>query len=182
MNNLGHEYTVLEWYPRRMRLYRKNPQPTSMACYILVLLGASGALGVALFMQHGQGLQPCTLCIIQRYAFIWVSLCSLLALALPFRPVRLVLVITGIFGALGGIAAALRNLWVMAHPDVLCGRDPLELFLNGLPTAERFPEVFIASGLCSAPIPPLLGLSLPTWSLVGLLVLAALLGVGLRRR
>jgi disulfide bond formation protein DsbB len=101
---------------------------------------------------------------------------------LPWRPWRVLSVLLGILGALAGVAAALRNLWVMAYPEILCGRDPLELFLNGLPTAQKLPEVFVASGLCSSPIPPLLGLPLPAWSLIGLLVLAALLGLSLRRR
>lgn len=165
-----------------MRLYRKNPQPSPAVCYLLVILGSLAALGVALFMQHGKGLQPCTMCILQRYAFIWLGLWALLALVLPWRPWRVLSVLLGILGALAGVAAALRNLWVMAYPEILCGRDPLELFLNGLPTAQKLPEVFVASGLCSSPIPPLLGLPLPAWSLIGLLVLAALLGLSLRRR
>ncbi len=165
-----------------MKLYRKTPQPSSTICIILVLLASVVALGVALYMQHGQGLQPCTMCIIQRYAFIWVGVCALLALVLPFRSVRVLVVFAGILGALGGMAAALRNLWVMAYPEILCGRDPVELFLNGLPTAQMFPEVFVASGLCSSPIPPLLGLSLPAWSLIGLFSLAVLLALSLRQR
>lgn len=165
-----------------MELYRKNPKPSPAVCYLLVLLASLAALGVALYLQHGQGLAPCTLCIIQRYAFIWLGLCALLALLFPFRPVRVLLVGIGILGALGGIVAAIRNLWVMAHPDVLCGRDPIEIFLNGLPTAQQFPQIFVASGLCSSPIPPLFGLPLPAWSLIGLLVLGVLLGISLRRR
>lgn len=165
-----------------MKLYRKNPQPSPMICFILILLASVAALGAALYMQHGQGLQPCTMCIIQRYAFIWVGICALLALVLPIRPVRVLVVLAGIVGALGGMAAALRNLWVMAYPEILCGRDPVEVFLNGLPTAQKFPEVFVASGLCSSPIPPLLGLSLPAWSLIGLFSLAVLLALSLRQR
>lgn len=160
-----------------MNLLRIKPS----LCYALVAAGSAGALSVALFMQHGKGLHPCTLCIIQRYAFIWVALCAVVA-TIPFRPLRLIAVMAGLLGALGGLGAALRNLWVMAHPEILCGRDPVEIFLNGLPSAQLLPEVFVASGLCSAPIPPLLGLALPAWSLIGLLVLAVLLGLSLRQR
>ena len=165
-----------------MRLYRKNPRPSPVICYLLVLLGSLSALTAALYMQHGQGLQPCTMCILQRYAFLALAVAALLVLIVPFRPWRLLVVFLGIASALGGVAAAIRNLWVMAYPDILCGRDPLELFLNALPTAQKFPGVFVASGLCSSPIPPLLGLPLPAWSLIGLIVLAALLGASLRRR
>lgn len=151
-------------------------------CYTLVVTGAVMALAVALYMQHIKGLQPCTMCIIQRYAFVVMGLSALLALITPCRAIRIVMVALGTLGAIGGIAAAIRNLWVLSHPDILCGRDPVEMFLNGLPSAQWFPKAFVALGLCSDPIPPLLGLALPWWSLIGLLVLASLLGLSLRRR
>ena len=154
----------------------------TLFCELLVLCGATVALVAALYMQHGKGLLPCTMCVIQRYAFIWIGLCALLALLYPARWLRVWAVIAGVLGALGGMVAAARNLWVMAHPDILCGRDPVELFLNNLPTAQWFPKVFMALGLCSDPIPPLFGLALPTWSLIGLLTLSGLLLATLRQR
>lgn len=159
-----------------------SPRTTAPLCYSLVILGAIIALAAALFMQHGKGLQPCTLCIIQRYAFIWVGLWALIALLLPYRAGRLVAALVGGLGALGGMVVAGRNLWVMAHPDILCGRDPVEIFLNQLPTAQWWPKVFMALGLCSDPIPPLFGLALPAWSLLGLLILGGLLVLPVRQR
>lgn len=154
----------------------------TFVCNLLVVLGAVVALGAALYMQHGKALQPCTMCIIQRYAFLLLGLSAFLCILLPFRVIRVFLVGTGVLGALVGIIAAIRNLWVLSHPEILCGRDPIELFLNGLPPAQWFPKVFVAQGLCSDPIPPLLGLPLPAWSLIGLFVLVSLLLLGLRRR
>ena len=159
-----------------------SPRTTAPLCYSLVILGAIIALAAALFMQHGKGLQPCTLCIIQRYAFIWVGLWALIALLLPYRAGRLVAALVGGLGALGGMVVAGRNLWVMAHPDILCGRDPVEIFLNQLPTAQWWPKVFMALGLCSDPIPPLFGLALPAWSMLGLLILGGLLVLPIRQR
>lgn len=150
--------------------------------YLLAAGASFGAVLVALFMQHGQGLQPCTMCIIQRYAFLFIGIAALLAALSPYRWLRFILSISGVLVALGGVCAALRNLWVMAHPDILCGRDPVEVFLNGLPPAQWFPKVFMALGLCSDPIPPLLGLPLPAWSLIGLLLLAVLMLMALRQR
>ena len=165
-----------------MRNLNKNSNLNALLCYLLVLVASLVPLAAALYMQHAQGLQPCTMCIIQRYAFAWIGLCALVALVFPLRVVRTLASAAGILGAVGGVVAAARNLWVMSRPDILCGRDPVELFLNGLPTAQWFPKVFIASGLCSDPIPPLFGLALPAWSLIGLVVLAALLGFAIRRR
>lgn len=165
-----------------MPLFRTQRSSTTLLCDFLVLLGSVFALATALYMQHAKGLQPCTMCIIQRYAFIWIGMWTLLALLLSARWIRVPAVIAGVLGALGGVIAAIRNLWVLSHPDILCGRDPVELFLNQLPTAQWLPKVFMALGLCSDPIPPLFGLPLPAWSLIGLLVLAGLLLISLRRR
>lgn len=160
----------------------KNSGISPLFCYLIVLFASVISLGAALYMQHGQGLKPCTMCIIQRYAFLWIGLCALIGILLPFRTIRVLASLAGILGALGGIAAAARNLWVLNHPDILCGRDPIELFLNGLPTAQWSPMTFAVYGLCSDPIPPLFGLALPAWSLIGLIVLAVLLGFAILRR
>ena len=165
-----------------MPLFHPRRSAIALLCDVLVIFGSVLALAAALYMQHGKGLPPCTLCIIQRYAFIWVGLCALIALLYPARWMRLLAVVAGVLGALGGMVAAARNLWVLTHPEILCGRDPVELFLNQLPTAELMPKVFMALGLCSDPIPPLFGLPLPAWSLIGLLVIAGLLLVSLRQR
>lgn len=164
-----------------MSLSHARRSGTTLLCDVLVLLGSTLALATALYMQHGKGLLPCTMCIIQRYAFLWVAGCALIALLCPARWVRVLAVAAGVLGALGGMVAAVRNLWVLSHPDILCGRDPVELFLNQLPPAQWLPKVFMALGLCSDPIPPLFGLPLPAWSLIGLLVLAGLLLVSLRQ-
>ncbi len=149
---------------------------------LLVFTASLSALLVALYMQHGKGLQPCTMCIIQRYAFVFMGLSALVAMILPFRPIRWLMVFSGLLAGLTGVIAAIRNLWVLSHPEILCGRDPIEIFLNNLPTAQWFPKVFVALGLCSDPIPPLFGLPLPAWSLIGLLLLSVLLLLSLRRR
>jgi disulfide bond formation protein DsbB len=44
----------------------------------------------------------------------------------------------------------------------------LESKLNGLIFARWLPEVFEASGFCFDKYQPILGLDLPTWSLLGL--------------
>ena len=61
----------------------------------------------------------------------------------------------------------------------------LAFFVSGerLPPANWLPQVFKVAGLCETPYPPLLGLTLPQWSLVGfLLVLLALVRSARSRR
>ncbi|MGP1681825.1 MAG: disulfide bond formation protein B, partial [Giesbergeria sp.] len=78
--------------------------------------------------------------------------------------------------ALGGLGVAIRHVWVLYHPKFGCGIDVLEQLVNDLPTARLLPWLFHASGECTAPHPPILGLQVPEWSLIwfSLLFLAAL--------
>jgi disulfide bond formation protein DsbB len=48
---------------------------------------------------------------------------------------------------------------------VSCGIDPLQTAVNNLPFAHWLPTVFVAEGMCGTPYDPILGLSIPQWSL-----------------
>jgi len=63
-----------------------------------------GALGIALAAQHWGGIQPCVLCIYQRYAHGAAAAAGLLALALAARPAAS-RALTGL-GALAFLAGA----------------------------------------------------------------------------
>jgi disulfide bond formation protein DsbB len=81
------------------------------------------------------------------------------------------------------VAAPRWHLWVKAHPGTSCGIDPLETALNTIPTAKLMPFLFNADGLCATPYAPILGLSIPQWSLLWFLVLTLTLGrAALKRR
>ncbi|MGQ7528594.1 disulfide bond formation protein B, partial [Streptococcus suis] len=60
--------------------------------------------------------------------------------------------------------------------------DPIENWVNALPTAKWLPQVFEADGLCVGPMPPVLGLSVPVWSLIWLVILSLTLVVAMIRR
>jgi disulfide bond formation protein DsbB len=80
-------------------------------------------------------------------------------------------------GALGGLATALRQQWVIAHPTISCGMDPLETALNKIPFAQWWPTMFKADGLCSAELPPLFGISIPMWALITFVMLSIACGL-----
>ncbi|MCY1309152.1 Disulfide bond formation protein B [compost metagenome] len=83
---------------------------------------------------------------------------------------------------IAGIAVAVYHVSLLLNPKATCGIDPLENWVNALPTAKVLPQVFYADGLCAAPLPPVLGLSVPAWSLIWLFILTLTLAVGLIRR
>ena len=78
--------------------------------------------------------------------------------------------------ALAGMGIAMRHVWVLYHPKFGCGIDVLEQIVNDLPTAKLLPWLFHASGECTAPHEPILGLQVPEWALIwfSLLFLSAI--------
>lgn len=126
-----------------------------------IAIGAFGLIAVALYLQHGLDMLPCPLCVIQRYLFIAVGVLALIG-AYTSKPKLFAGL--GLLAALGGAATAGKHLWVLAHPGLSCGIDPMETFLNKIPTATYLPFLFQADGLCEDALAPWFGLSIPQWS------------------
>ncbi|MES2104222.1 MAG: disulfide bond formation protein B [Pseudomonadota bacterium] len=134
---------------------------------LLITIAATcvALLGIALYLQLGEGMLPCPLCVVQRYVFAAIALVCVILLILPVGARKAGSWI-GVFIALSGAGVALRHLWVKAHPALSCGIDPWEVALNKIFTAELLPVLFKADGMCSTEYEPILGLSIPQWSLV----------------
>ena len=155
-------------------------QANSRAYFLLIAVLSFAMLGAALYFQYVEGYQPCPLCIMQRFAFVGIGLFSLLAaLAQNTRTLWQGL---GMLSGVAGIAVAGYHVSLLLNPKSSCGIDPLENWVNALPTARLLPQVFFSDGLCTAPLPPLFGISIPGWSLIWLVILTVTLAVGLIRR
>lgn len=142
-------------------LQRERRRLIALAVVALALLAG------ALYLQFVAHEDPCPLCILQRYAYLSIAIFAIVGASLrDWRGIRatetLILV-----AAAGGVAAAAKHVWTLAHPSFGCGFDALEPIVDGLPLAKVLPSVFQVSGLCETPYPPILGLSLPQWSLIG---------------
>lgn len=147
---------------------------TSRPVLFAVALIAFGLVGFALYLQHAKEMLPCPLCILQRYAFIAVGLICLVFALLP-RGATKPGALLGALAALTGGGIAGWHLWVIAHPTISCGIDPLETSLNKIPSAELMPFLFKADGLCTADYAPILGLSIPQWSFAWFAILTLVL-------
>ena len=53
--------------------------------YLALFLVAAGLLSFGLYLQHGLGLEPCPMCIMQRYAFATAALFGSVAFLFPGR-------------------------------------------------------------------------------------------------
>jgi disulfide bond formation protein DsbB len=134
-------------------------------------------LAEALVLQHLKGQAPCPLCVLQRAGFLLLALIALLAAIRQPRGRGAAGYFAAIaLAALAGLGAAMRHVWVLYHPKFGCGIDVLEQFVNDLPTAKLLPWLLHASGECTAPHQPILGLQVPEWSLIwfSLLLLGAI--------
>lgn len=132
----------------------------ALACFGLV------AGGVAL--QMTANLQPCPLCIFQRYAYIATGVLALFG-AVHRGPYMGSRIWAGLvtFSALTGLGIAVRQVWLQHNPPAIseCGAD-LEFMLESFPLTQALPMVFRGTGDCSKVDWTLLGFSIAEWSVV----------------
>ncbi|ABR89174.1 disulfide bond formation protein [Janthinobacterium sp. Marseille] len=148
----------------------KNSKPVLLAVAFVSL----ALLAVALYLQHVEGMLPCPLCVIQRYAFAAIAIICLIAVYLPRGAAKVATALAAL-SAIAGAGVAGWHIYIKANPTVSCGIDPLETSLNTIPTAKLLPFLFQADGLCTTEYAPILGLSLPQWALVWFAVIATYL-------
>ena len=145
---------------------------------LLTALAAFGLIGVAFFLQTVERMMPCPLCVIQRYAFIVIGIGALIGM--NTKPIlRKIGCSIGLYGGITGAGVAIHHLYVIAHPDIKCGIDPIQTAVNNLPFADWFPSIFLAEGLCGTPYDPIMGLSVPQWSLVWMVIFTITLLIAL---
>lgn len=131
----------------------------------LVAVGCVGLLAFGLYLQHAVGLEPCPMCIVQRYALILVALVAGIAAALSGRSGRSAgVAVMGVI-ALGGAFVAARQSFLQWYPpEVLsCGRDFYGM-IESFPLKRAIPMIFKGSGDCSAVDWTFLKLSIANWS------------------
>ena len=149
---------------------------------VLALIGfiCIALLAMAWYLQYGPGKQqPCPLCILQRYAYMALATVCLLAAAHGPKPFGMLIyaIIADAIGATGLILA----IWQVNKGASMksCLSDPVGDFVNGLPSANWWPEFLFANGGCADVFPPILGLHVPQWSMVCFAAFLAMIGVAL---
>jgi len=132
-------------------------------------------LGYGFYLQYGQGLEPCPLCMVQRGFFMSVmALFVIAALHGPQRTGAWIYAVLIVLFASGGATAAGRQVWLQHLPaDKVpqCGPD-LFFMLENLPLSRTLQKLIQGSGECAAVDWKFLGLSIAGWSLVWFTALA----------
>ena len=149
-------------------LARLNPRYAfaGIAAVIAVLFG------VALYTQYVGGLEPCPLCMTQRFFYVLTALFAIVA-ALHGQGLRIYAALVWL-SALDGAGVAARQVWLQhLPPDQVpaCGPS-LEFMLQTLPFGQVLMRLFKGDGNCAVVDWRLLGMSMAAWSLLWFLLLA----------
>ena len=153
--------------------------------FLLITVACAGLLGYALYEQHVEWLDPCPLCIFQRIAFMGIGIFALLlCLQNPqgwLKPIYGGLLL---LASLFGMLVAGRHIWMQNLPaDQVpeCGPG-LEYMLDNFSLGQTLAKVFQGSGSCADIKWEFLGLSMPWWTMIWYLGLAAAAVVLLTKR
>jgi len=147
--------------------------------YGFIFLVCAALIATAYYMEYVMQLEPCPLCMVQRFIIIALGIVALLAtLHNPgrwFNPLYSVLLIL-IAGA--GMAVAGRQVWLQSLPPdqvPACGAD-FDFIVNNFPLMEAVSTLWQGSGECAEVHWVFLGLSIPGWTLVwfGIFLILAL--------
>lgn len=152
----------------------------------LISLVCLGLLAFGLYLQHVVGLEPCPMCIVQRYAMVLVALVAGFGATRKGKPALLASSwVLALISGLGAFVAA-RQSWLQWYPpEVLsCGRD-LYGMIENFPLQRVVPMIFKGSGDCSAVDWTFLGGSIANWSFLCFCAIALtsmLLALGAKAR
>ena len=152
---------------------------TLMAVFCVGLVGAS------FFVEYVLLVEPCPLCIIQRYTYFLLAIVFIAAVALGRqsgvqRSLLLFALVLVIFG--GGVAAYQSKLQLFPPAQAATCTPSLSYMLDTLPMNELIGRLFQAHGDCSDTSFKILGLTLAQLSLVAFSVLLVSVLTVLRRR
>ena len=146
--------TVMTWldvYPRRVLGL------LSLTCVAMLAFG--------LYLQHALGLEPCPMCIVQRYALVLIAVFAALAAASGKKGLQIAGAVVVFVLAVVGAFVAARQSWLQWYPPEIasCGRD-LYGMIENFPLQRVVPMLLKGSGDCSKIDWTFLGGSIANWS------------------
>jgi len=116
----------------------------------MVALACVAMLVFGLYLQHVVGLEPCPMCIVQRYALILVAACAALTAASSRKGVHVTGGVLLVVLAVAGAYVAARQSWLQWYPPevVSCGRD-LYGMIETFPLKRALPMIFGAAAIAA---------------------------------
>ena len=132
-----------------------------------VALVLAGMLAFGLYLQNVVGLQPCPMCIVQRYCYVLVALLALLGAFFASRKAHIFTYTALLLVSAAGLFVAARQTWLQWYPPEVAsrGRDFYGM-IEQMPLSRAIPQIFSGSGDCSAVDWTFLGGSIANWSIL----------------
>lgn len=162
---------------------QRTPLLTGHLLQRLILAGivcvVAGLLGYGYYLQFVKYLDPCPLCLTQRFFYMAAGVVALTALIRVRRMLlqKICAALIALF-ALAGLATATRQVWLQHLPPEKvpeCGPG-LQYWLENMPLLDTARLLFAGDGNCAEVHWRFLGLSIAGWSIV---MFTALLGTGI---
>lgn len=145
--------------------------PSKRTLNLAGFLACAGMMGFALYAQYGLMLEPCPLCVFQRIATIMLGAAFLAAAVhdpgkAGGRAYAVLVLLTAGFGVgVAGWHVYLQNL----PPEDVPGCGPgFEYIMENFALFDALSLIFQGSGECAETVWQMLGLSMPTWVIIGL--------------
>lgn len=152
----------------------------------LVAVACVAMLAFGLYLQHVVGLEPCPMCIVQRYALVLVAVVAGITAIAKSR--GMLIAGSGLMVLLAGFGAfvAARQSFLQWYPPEIasCGRDFYGM-IETFPLKRAIPMIFKGSGDCTKIDWTFLGGSIANWSFlcfVAIAIVGLVLIVRLARR
>jgi disulfide bond formation protein DsbB len=149
---------------------KEQPQRALWALALLPVL----LLAFGLYLQHVVGLEPCPMCIVQRYLMCLITLVAAGGAMRKGTGSHLLSWAAALVLSLMGAYVAARQSWLQWYPpeEVSCGRDFYGM-IETFPLKRAIPMIFRGGGDCTQVDWTLLGGSIANWSFL------AFVGMGL---
>lgn len=132
---------------------------TAVVCVAMLAFG--------LYLQHVVGLEPCPMCIVQRYALVLVgAFCGVTAISKNRTVLTGGAFLTLLMSGFGAFVAARQSFLQWYPPEIAsCGRDFYGM-IETFPLKRAIPMIFKGSGDCTRIDWTFLGGSIANWSFV----------------
>ena len=148
--------------------------PNRRIVNFLGFAACAGMMAYALYAEYKLMLMPCPLCVFQRMAVIAMGIIFLaVALHDPRTLGRRIYAALMFVAAAAGIAVAGRHVWLQSLPEdqvPACGPG-FDYIMDSFPFLDALRVIFQGSGECATVDWQFLGLTMPAWVLIAIVVL-----------
>lgn len=152
-----------------------SPASSNRWIWFAVLLAVACLLGYGYYLQYVKYLDPCPLCMTQRFFYYCIGICAVIGIIVnsSWKGLRIAAVLT-FLSTIGGLVTAGRQVWLQHLPAdqvPACGPG-LMFWIDNMPWLKTLELLFKGDGNCAEVHWRFLGLSIAEWSLAWFVLFA----------